>query len=67
LIGNQDTVILKWLEDKHGRVLWFLYVCPHCYEQLPDHVRGKAIEPPESRDRAYWRGWRAVRGLRRAG
>jgi hypothetical protein len=57
-LGNRDTVVLKWLEDGHGRVLWYLYLCVPCWRTLPDHVRGRAIEPPD-RDVRGWHGFEA--------
>lgn len=46
-----DTVILKWIVDANGRVLWYLYSCKACFAPMPRWSKALAIEPPRERER----------------
>lgn len=57
LMQLSSTVILRWLEDGNGQVLWYLYLCEACYWKLDPHVQRRAIEPPPPSRRTTERQW----------
>jgi hypothetical protein len=47
--SHRQPIRIPWVETDDGRVLWYLFLCPRCWESLPEHTRWRAVNPPYER------------------